>query len=101
MSIDISAEVQGLQQSIEYAKACLEVAEMIGTTGGEDFLAHLAETDNGPATLGSASRVQEVADDLQAELTTLLDLLEGQLQVKEASDAINGEHGNKAFFAAE
>jgi len=97
--IEVNSEIQGLQESIEHARLMLDAAELLGTASGELFISHLRDSDNGPKTIETALNVQEGFDNILAEAEALLDLLEAQLAVKEASDAVGGEHGNKAFFA--
>lgn len=98
MSIDVNAEVQGLVQAIAHATLMVQAGEELGTPGGEQFLAHLTEADNGEQTIAAASAAQQAFDNAAAEAKALLDMLTAQLAVKEASDAINGEHGSKAFM---
>lgn len=99
MSIDINAEVQGLQQAIEHAELIVEACTELGTPGGEAFLRHLEETDNGDRTLDAAYEIQQALDEALPAAQNLLELLTNQLAVKEASDAVGGEHGNKSFLS--
>ena len=96
--IDVNPEVQGLQQSIEHAQLMVDACAALGTDGGEAFIYHLEDTDNGEQTISAAQEVQQGFAELLPAAEALLELLENQLSVKEASDAVGGEHGNKAFL---
>ena len=99
MSIDINAEVQGLQQAIDHAQLMVEACTELGTPGGEAFVNHLADTDNGQFTIDAAYEVQAAFDEALPAAERLLQLLTDQLIVKDASDAIGGEHGNRSFLS--
>jgi hypothetical protein len=99
MTIDINPEVQGLQQAIDHAQLMVDACTELGTPGGEAFLAHLEDSDNGERTLDAAYQIQTAFDDALPAAQQLLDLLTNQLTVKDASDAVGGEHGSKSFLS--
>lgn len=98
MSIDVNPEVQGLQQAIDHAQLMVDACTELGTPGGEAFVNHLLETDNGQATIDAAYEIQAAFDEALPSAERLLQLLTDQLTVKDASDAIGGEHGNRSFL---
>ncbi len=98
MSVDANPEVLGLIAAIAHARLCVDACKQLGTAEGEGFIQHLTGEDNGQATIDAASAMQEGFDNTLLEAAKLLAYLEGQLQVKEASDAVAGEHGSKEFM---
>lgn len=109
MSVDaapVTEEIAGLMGAIAHTRLCIATCENLGTPGGEDFLEHIRDThidpkdpgNGGQATVDATASLQESFDNTRLEAEKLLAYLEAQLAVKEASNAVGGEHGTKAFM---
>ncbi len=99
-SVDSSAvdsgEVQGLDQSIAYARSLATYAGEHGQAGNEGYLAHLNGAKVAGEGLRTAAEMQEAFANAQTAAEAHAAELEKQKQVQEAYDA-NPDAGDKDF----
>lgn len=93
---DINPEVQGLDQSIAYARNLATFAGEHGQAGNEGYIAHLSGQKVEGEALRTAEEMQEAFTNAQTAAEAHAAELEKQKQVQEAYDS-NPDAGDKAF----
>jgi hypothetical protein len=96
VSTDINTEIQGLDQSIAYARSLATFASEHGQAGNEGYIAHLSGQKVAGDALSTAAEMQEAFSNAQTAAEAHADELEKQKQVQEAYDA-NPDAGDKDF----
>lgn len=96
VSTDINSEVQGLDQSIAYARSLATFAGEHGQAGNEGYISHLTGQKVAGDALSTAAEMQEAFTNAQTVAEAHAAELEKQKQVQEAYDA-NPDAGDKDY----